>query len=369
MLTANRVAPEPAAPSLVSPETHRCRLPGPFELESGDRLRGAEIAYRTWGQLSPERDNAVVVCHALTGSADVDDWWPGLLGPGRALDPTKDFVVCSNILGSCYGTTGPSSPMPGSLRRWGPRFPAITIRDMVHLQARLLAHLGVRKVALVIGGSLGGMQTLEWALLYPELVRAIVPIAVSGRHSAWCIGLSEAQRFSITADPLWRDGDYPVDEPPRAGLSAARMVAMCTYRTRASFEAKFGRNRQNAGQFAIQSYLRYQGDKLVRRFDANAYLTLTHAMDSHDLGRGRGGYEQALRSLRQPALVVSVNSDVLYPPEEQRELVAGMPHATLGTIDSPDGHDAFLIETDRLNQLIGAFRGRASAGLEGESHV
>ncbi|NLH10521.1 MAG: homoserine O-acetyltransferase, partial [Holophagae bacterium] len=323
--------------------------------ECGATLPRVEIAYRTWGRLAAAGDNAVLVCHALTGSADVDTWWGQLLGPGRALDTDRDFVVCSNVLGSCYGTTGPASRRPGQRRRWGPDFPPITVRDMVHLQALLLEALDVRRLRLVIGGSLGGMQALEWAATFPARVDAIVSIAAPGRHSAWAIGLSEAQRAAIETDPFWEDGWYGPSTPPAAGLAAARMLAMCTYRSWESFAQRFGRTAQ-AGDYAVVRYLRHQGDKLVDRFDANCYVALTRAMDSHDLGRGRGGYAEALGAIQPPTLVVAIDSDALYPPEEQWELAERLPKARLAWLHSPHGHDAFLIETGALAALVTQFR-------------
>jgi homoserine O-acetyltransferase len=331
---------------VTSRENKIYELAETLELESGEKLPGVRVAYRTWGRSSTD---AVLVCHALTGSADADSWWAGLFGPGRALDPALDFIVCSNVLGSCYGTTGPASTR-------GADFPAITIRDIVRVQHALVRGLGVCRLKLVLGGSLGGMQVLEWALLFPEMVEAIAPIAVSGRHSAWCIGLSEAQRQAIYADPLWQGGCYAPEAPPAAGLAAARAVAMCTYRSRSSFEERFGRRLESPGLFHVERYLRHQGTKLAGRFDAHSYVALTRAMDSHDVGRGRGGYEHALRSVRQPALVVGIDSDVLYPPEEPRELAAGLGNARLGWLRSPHGHDAFLIETEALNRLLVDFR-------------
>ncbi len=347
----------PGATAHVSEETRFAEI-GEFGLESGHVLHEVRVAYRTWGALAPSGDNAVVVCHALTGSADADAWWPDLLGPGRALDPGEDFIVCSNILGSCYGTTGPTSPFPGSSRPYGPEFPAVTVRDMVNLQARVLEALEVRRIRLVIGGSLGGMQALEWAAMYPNLVEAIAALATSGRHSAWCIGLSEAQRAAILADPDFRGGRYRPDRPPAAGLAAARMIAMCTYRSSESFSRRFGRGRAENGGFEVERYLRHHGEALVARFDANSYLTLTRAMDTHDLGRGRAGYAQALRAIRADALVVAVESDVLYPPEEQRELVSLIPGARLALLHSPDGHDAFLTEGGAVSDLVRDFRAR-----------
>ncbi|MCX7906505.1 MAG: homoserine O-acetyltransferase [Bacteroidetes bacterium] len=341
----------------IDPDTRFWTHPGPFKLECGAVLPHVQVAYRTWGRLAEGCANAVLVCHALTGSADADRWWAGLIGPGRALDVERDYIVCSNVLGSCYGTTGPLSPRAKGRDPWGPDFPPITIRDMVRLQAVLLEHLGVRRLRLVVGGSMGGMQALEWALLYPERVEAVAAIAVSGRHSAWCIAISEAQRQAIYADPRWQGGRYYPGPGPEVGLSAARMMAMCLYRSPESFALRFGRNLQpEADCFAVESYLRYQGRKLVHRFDANSYVLLTRAMDSHDLARSRGPYEAVLRSIAHPTLVVSIPTDRLYVPEEQRELARLIPNARLVELDSPHGHDAFLIETERLGALLARFR-------------
>ena len=330
-------------------------LPSPFRLDSGERLPSIAVAYRTWGRRDEDGRNAVLVCHALTGSPDVESWWGDLLGPGRALDPSRDFVVSSNVLGSCYGTTGPASRRPGTDVRWGADFPEITIRDMVRVQAALLDGLGVKRLRLVVGGSLGGMQVLEWAALFPDRVDAIAPIAVSARHSAWCIGISEAQRQAIYADPRWCGGRYRDDDPPEAGLAAARAVAMLTYRSRESLEARFSRA-QNDGVYSVESWLHHHGQALVRRFDANTYVTLTMAMDTHDVGRGRGGWREALASVRVPALVVAIDSDLLYPPVEQQELAAALPLGRLETLASPHGHDAFLIEGQAVNALLARFR-------------
>jgi homoserine O-acetyltransferase len=352
-----------------SPETRYWDLPEPLDLELGGRLEKVRVGYRTWGRLAPDGRNAVVVCHALTGTADVDSWWARMFGPGRAFDPDRDFVICSNILGSCYGTTGPTSIDPATGRPYLGDFPAITVRDMVRVQRALAASLGVRWIPMVIGGSLGGMQVLEWALLYPELVGSVVFIASTARHSAWAIGLSEAQRQAIFADPRWREGRYDPSDPPDAGLGAARMMAMCAYRSMPSFEERFARRPQSEDLFAVESYLRHQGRALVERFDAATYVALTEAMDTHDVARGRGDFEEVLRSIRQPTLVVSIDSDVLYWPAEQREVAALVPNAKLAVMDSPHGHDAFLIDVDRLSDMVVDFRGeeRARPGTEGQA--
>ncbi len=325
-----------------------------FTLESGVVLRQVPVAYRIWGHLNREGTNALVICHALTGSADVDQWWGDLLGPGKAFDTNRFFVVCANVLGSPYGTASPLTFNPATGRPYGPEFPLVTIRDTVRLHRCLLEHLGVQQVAVVVGGSMGGMQVLEWAF-FGEYVRAIIPIAVGGRHSAWCIAWSEAQRQAIYADPRWQGGHYDPNDPPVQGLATARMMAMISYRSYQSFEARFGRRRMvrdTEELFAVESYLHYQGEKLVRRFDANCYVRLTQKMDSHDVSRGRGPYPEVLAEIRQPALVVGIDSDVLYPLVEQEELVNHLPNASLYVLHSPHGHDAFLIETKILNEVL-----------------
>jgi homoserine O-acetyltransferase len=342
--------------------TRYLQLSGSFELESGARLPSPTVAYRSWGRLDEDGGNAVLVCHALTGSADLDRWWSPLLGTGRALDPERDFVLCSNVLGSCYGTTGPASERPDGAGRWGSAFPAVTIRDMVRVQAALLDALGVRRLRLVLGGSLGGMQALEWALLFPRRVSAVVPIAVSARHSAWCVALSQAQRQAIFADPRWRGGDYPAHEPPESGLAAARQLAMCTYRSRESLERRFSRDVGAGGRFAVEDWLDHHGRALVERFDAASYVALTRAMDTHDVGRARGGWRAALAGVSLPALVVSIDSDVLYPPVEQAELAEALPAGRLATLSSPHGHDAFLIEGEAVNELVVRFRASLAQG-------
>ncbi|HYI12133.1 MAG TPA: homoserine O-acetyltransferase [Thermoanaerobaculia bacterium] len=319
--------------------TRTFALPFPLILESGGVLEEVAVAYRTWGKLDAAGTNAVLVCHALTGNADADEWWEPLIGSGRALDPDRDFILCSNILGSCYGTTGPSS--------YGPGFPRITVRDIVAVQRALVRHLGVRRLRLVIGGSFGGMQVLEWALSAPDLVETIAPIATSGRHSPWTIAWSEAQRQAIALDPV-------------RGLAVARMIAMSTYRSHGSYGSRFGRAHQE-GAFHVENWLRNHGQRLVDRFDAATYVTLTHAMDSHDVARGRGAYETVLGSIRQPTFIVSIDSDVLYPPAEQEELAVLIPNATLRTISSIHGHDGFLIDAAAINEVLFEWRFRNAA--------
>ena len=340
------------SPFRISDRTQWLVLDQPFLLESGRQLPGVEVAFRTWGKLAPSGDNAVIVCHALTGSADVDAWWGELMGPGRVLDPQRDFIVCSNVLGGCYGTTGPASMAPDG-RVWSCRFPRITVRDQVRLQMQLADHLGIKSIRFVIGGSMGGLQALEWALLDPRRVRAVVSIAATGRHSAWCAAWSEAQRQALRADPRFRGGRYALSHPPRRGLAAARAVAMVSYRSPVSLENRFGRasgrevfagRAEAPDELAVRNWLRYHGQALGARFDANAYLALIDAMDTHDLARGRGVYEQVLAGIRQPVLVGSVLSDALYVPAEQHKLAFLLPRGELFEIDSEHGHDGFLMD-------------------------
>jgi homoserine O-acetyltransferase/O-succinyltransferase len=358
---------------LVTPQVVDVATPRePLVLESGAVLPQVAVAYEAYGELDASGRNAVLVCHALTGSAhaagrheahDVPGWWDPLIGPGKALDTRRYYVVCSNVLGGCYGTTGPTSLGPASGRPYGPDFPRFTIRDMVSVQRLLQRELGVRSWRAVIGGSMGGMQALEWAVTYPDDVQGLVAIGIGARHSAWAIGLNEVARRAIMADPGYQDGRYGLDRQPEAGLGLARAIAMLSYRSFDSLEAKFGRERRVedddalSSSFEIASYLAYQGVKLVRRFDANTYIGLTRAMDEHDLAAGRGRLETVLAGVRAKALVMSIQSDVLYPEVEQRRLVEGLANARFERLLSPHGHDGFLIEFTQLAAHLRRFLG------------
>ncbi len=350
----------------VSENTQYYQSSSPLELDNGGALERWQLAYRTWGELNKARSNAVLVCHALTGSADADDWWGGLFGAGKALDPARDFIVCSNVVGGCYGSTGPQTLGRDALSNVTrpADFPIVTIRDMVRAQERLLQSLEVDKLALILGPSLGGMQVLEWAASFPEKVAAIVPVGVSGRHSAWCIGTSEAQRQAIFKDPAWRGGNYTAESAPNDGFSVARMMAMLSYRSWENFEDRFARETDKSNKYSINSYLNYQGEKITQRFDALSYVRLTQAMDTHDLARGRGEYAEAVGSLTTPALVVAVTSDVLYPPREQEELAKLLPNAELRYLESSAGHDGFLIDTNELSAMILEFRARLESSSQ-----
>ncbi|WP_456428165.1 homoserine O-acetyltransferase MetX [Rhodocaloribacter sp.] len=320
-------------------------------LAEGATLTPAPVTYQTWGRLNDRGDNAILLCHTLTSNADAAQWWGPLLGPGRLFDTDRYFVVCVNNLGSPYGSASPLTVNPATGRPYGPDFPAVTIRDQVTLQKLVLDHLGVTGLALVTGPSMGGMMTLEWAFA-GDFARALAPIAVGGRHSAWCIAWTEAQRQAIFADPRWKDGRYPPDAPPVQGLAAARMIAMLSYRTPADYDTRFGRRpakrRSGTVRFSVESYLHHQGRKLVDRFDANCYVHLTRQLNTHDVARGRGPYADVLRGIRRPTLVIGVRSDLLYPPAEQEELAALIPNATLHLLDAPNGHDAFFMDFEGM---------------------
>lgn len=343
----------------------------PFILESGKTLSPITVAYETYGTLNASGTNAILICHALSGSAHAAEWsspydtepgwWDALIGPGKSFDTDRFFIICSNILGSCYGTTGPSSTNPKTGEMYRASFPAVTVRDIVRVQKLLLDALDVRQIATVCGSSLGGMQVLEWAALYPEMCSTIIPISAPAAQSTWCIALNAIARAAITGDPAWNNGGY--DRQPATGLGIARMVGMVSYRTAEELDARFGRKKQNpeddvldaANPFQVESYLHHQGKKLSRRFDANTYLALSHATDSHDLGRGRGPIEDVLANISAKALCIGVSSDIRYPVREQKYLARGIPFARYAEIQSIHGHDAFLIEYDQLGALITEF--------------
>jgi len=354
----------------------------PFRMDCGSTLNSVTVAYETYGELNSARDNAILVCHALTGSAHASGllsedpksagWWDSFIGEGKALDTKKYFVVCSNFLGGCYGTTGPVSLNLATGKPFGMNFPQMTVRDMVRLQKALIDYLGIRELKTVIGGSLGGMQALEWGVSFPEVVRSIIPIATASQHSPWCIGLNEIARQAIMNDPAWRDGDYHDYGQPERGLSLARQVAMMSYRSDVSFSNRFQRDRirtngrgsptrfEPSNLFQIESYLHYQGKKLVDRFDANTYIYISRAMDLHDVAYGRENLATVLASVQIPVLCVGINSDVLYPVHEQKLLASQLPHSVYREIDSPHGHDAFLIEFDQLGRLVRGFMRNAN---------
>ncbi|EEH59040.1 uncharacterized protein MICPUCDRAFT_10838, partial [Micromonas pusilla CCMP1545] len=328
-------------------------------LENGRVVRDVVLGYTAYGELNASGDNAIVVGHSLTSNSNVTEWWGAMCGPGEqfALNTLEDFVICVNYLGSPYGSSAPTTADPDKADGgcYGADFPTpVSIRDNVRLQKMLLDSLGVKHLKMAIGGSMGSMLALEWAATFPDFVEELCLIAGCGRHTDWAIGIGEAQRFSIMADGKFKGGSYDVNDPPKAGLATSRMMAMLSYRAPASVDQKF--ERTSLPYFAVESYLQYQGKKFIRRFDANCYIQLTYTLDSHDVARGRGEYRDVLRSLRHRVLVVGITSDVLYPFALQRELAREMPHSELYAIDSPHGHDAFLIEIASLNVAVTRWR-------------
>ena len=348
-------------------------------LEGGGTLGPLTIAYETWGTLDAAGDNAVLVCHALTGDSHVagpagdghptPGWWGRMVGAGAPVDTDRYFVVCANVLGGCQGTTGPASDHPADGRPYGSRFPVVTVRDMVRTQAALANHLGIGRWLSVIGGSMGGMQVLEWGVMYPDRVRSLVALGTCTAASAQQIGWFSTGRRVIRMDAKWRGGDYYDAVPgdgPHESLAIARMISQITFRSDDVFNDRFGREVVEPlngfelwQRFEVERYLEYHGDKLVRRFDANSYLALSKAMDLHDLARGRGGLEAAVGRIEAPVLTVGISSDVLYPTYQQREIrdvvVATGGRADYVEVDSPHGHDGFLIDVDQVGPTVAEF--------------
>ncbi|HSD84932.1 MAG TPA: homoserine O-acetyltransferase, partial [Anaerolineae bacterium] len=346
----------------------------PLALDSGETLGPITLAYETYGQLNADRSNAILICHALSGHAhaagfnspDEEDpgWWDDCIGPGKAFDTNKFFVICANVIGGCKGSTGPMSINPQTGNPFGLSFPVVTIGDMVRAQTHLIDHLGIDKLLAAAGGSMGGMQVLEWAATYPDRVRSALPIATTARHSPMLIAFDEVGRQSIYADPNWNHGDYYSGPRPNAGLAVARMIGHITYLSEASMHLKFGRRLQERARFgydfetdfAVEGYLRYKGNRFTERFDANSYLYVTKAMDYFDLSDERGSLIGAFASSPDLIyLVVSFTSDWLYPPYHSKELVSAL--SAVGSdvsylnIQSTWGHDAFLLEVDTMTEL------------------
>ncbi|MGI9823205.1 homoserine O-acetyltransferase MetX [Agromyces sp. Marseille-Q5079] len=348
---------------------------GDVPLESGRTLPGVRIAYESWGELSPARDNAVLVLHALTGDSHVvgpagpahasAGWWPGVVGPGLAIDTDRWFVLAPNVLGGCQGSTGPSSFAPDG-SEWGARFPFLTIRDQVRAQIAFARELGIERFAAVVGGSMGAMHVLEWAIMAPDAVERIAVLAAPPATTADQIALNSVQLEAVRSDPAFRDGDFydaPDGDGPTRGLALARRMAMLNYRTAAELNARFERGWQSeidplggGGRFAVESYLDFHGNKFTRRFDANSYVVLTEAMNSHDLARGRGDVAAALARVGAKSLVLGIDSDRYFPLAGQVELAAGLPNSIHGTdpvvVHSESGHDAFLIEHEAVGGAL-----------------
>lgn len=345
-------------------------------LESGASLSPVEIAYEIWGQLNHDRSNAILITHAFTGDAHAagishdtgrPGWWDNMIGPGKAFDTDRYFVICSNVLGGCQGTTGPGSVNPATGLPYAMSFPVITIRDMVKLQKRLVDSLGIARLLCVAGGSMGGMQALEWAVSYPEMVRCVIPIATTWRHSAQQIAFNEVGRQAIMADPDWCAGEYYDKKPPARGLSVARMVGHITYMSDESMREKFGRklrDKEKFGfdfgvEFEVESYLRYRGNQFVSRFDANSYLYITKAEDYFDLASGTGQLADAFRTVDTRFLVISFTSDWLYPSYQSQEIVRVLRrlNGDVAYCDLPSnyGHDAFLVDIAEQTEIVRGF--------------
>lgn len=360
----------------------------PFKFESGEEISPVQVAYQTYGTLNQKGTNAILVNHALTGNAhaagticeiETDSssnpdllkkysviskgkvgWWNELIGNGKLFDTSKYFIISSNILGSCYGTTGPVTIKNMFNRNYGVDFPTVTVRDMVKVQKKLLDYLGVKKLVTAVGGSLGGMQVLEWSIMYPEMLESIIPIATSAQHSPWAISLNQAARQAIENDPNWNNGHYK--EQPVVGFSLARKIAMISYRSIDSFENKFSRERKDENKkleknniFQIESWLNHHGVKLNDRFDANTYLCLSHAMDLHDVAYNRGNLDNILGNINIKALCIGISTDILYPASEQKQIAELIPNSEYAEINSVHGHDAFLIEFKQMENIIKPF--------------
>ena len=364
-------ATSPAAGNAAPDGTVQYLSVGALELESGAVLPEVVLAYETWGTLNADASNAVLIEHALTGDTHVTrgaggepGWWEQLAGPGAPVDTDRYFVVSINILGGCYGSTGPSTPAPDG-RPWGSRFPLVTLRDSTAAEARMADALGINRWHAVLGGSLGGARALEWAVSYPERVGRCAVIAVGAYSTAEQIAFAQAQTLAIRQDPRFKGGDYYGGPEPHDGLALARRIAHITYRSAAELEGRFGRTGQDGetplapgplsgrGRYQVESYLDHQGNKLVQRFDANSYIAITEALMSHDVARGRGSLRQALAGATAEFFIAAVDSDRLYFPEQSRELAAALPgEVPVHVISAPIGHDGFLTEIGQLGGVL-----------------
>lgn len=345
-------------------------------LESGRVLPRVTVAYETYGALNDDKSNALLICHALTGSAhaagfhspedDKPGWWNDMIGPGKAFDTNKYFVICSNILGSCYGTTGPSSIDQSTGKPYGLRFPVITIKDMIKLQKKLLDKLEISRLCCIAGGSMGGMQALEWAVTYPEMAESIVVISASGRITPMAIAFNTIARMAVQKDPNWKNGDYYGGPSPRDGLAIARMAGHITYLCEDGFNSKFGRRLGSQesiydfnSTYEVENYLKYNGYKFTERFDANCYLYILKAMDIFDLSYGYGSYEEALKRITAKTLLIDFTSDILFPPYQTEEIESIMTkHGNKPdkiTIESDCGHDSFLLEFEEQTAVVSSF--------------
>jgi homoserine O-acetyltransferase len=350
----------------------------PFDFDSGEQLPGITIRYETYGNLNEQKDNAILICHALSGDHHCaglhslkdrkPGWWNNMIGPGKPVDTSKYFVICSNCLGGCQGSTGPKSLNPASGASYGLDFPLVSVADMVRAQHLMLTEgLGLSSLYAVIGGSMGGMQVLQWGIDYPEFVQKLIPMATTARQNAQAIAFNEVGRLAIMQDPDWQDGAYAEGKGPNVGLAVARMMAHITYLSDAGLEEKFGRDKvksegarsQFDAEFQVESYLRYQGQSFINRFDANSYLYLTKALDRFDLFGESGRLEEAFQAVRARTLVIGFKSDWLFPPDQNRTIVHALlrsgKDATYAEMDLALGHDSFLVHAPDLYRIVSAF--------------
>lgn len=321
----------------------------PLQLEAGQTLPTVEVAYHTYGTLNADKSNVIWICHALTANSDVFDWWASLCGEGKTYNPQEHFIVCANILGSPYGSSSPLSIDPSTNQPYFSTFPQITVRDMVQMHIVLRKHLGIEKINTIIGGSMGGYQPMEWVLTEPDIFGKMILISTNGKESAWGIAVHTAQRLAIEADPTWRDMN------PNAGakgLKTARAIGMLMYRNYETYVKNQTDNEQKLDNYKASSYLHHQGDKLVKRFNTYSYWILTKAMDSHNVARNRGTLEDVLKSIKTKTLIIGISSDMLCPVAEQKFLAQHIPNSKFIEIDSPYGHDGFLIEGKTIGEII-----------------
>jgi len=322
----------------------------PFELEGGGVLPRIKLQYTTFGKLNTAKDNVIWICHALTADANPNDWWEGLVGEGKLYDPKHHFIICANMLGSCYGSSGPLDTNPSTMRLYQHDFPEVSVRDMSKALDLLRVHLEITHIHTLIGGSMGGMQALEWACEHPSIFDNLIVLATNAQQSPWGIAFNETQRMAISADPTWKKN---IPEAGRKGLKAARALALLSYRNYDAYcNTQSETDIEKLDHYRASSYQQYQGEKLVKRFNVASYILLSKAMDSHHLGRARGGLAKALQKITANTLSIGVSSDMLFPPVEQRKIAEGIPNAVYEEIDSFYGHDGFLVETKAINEII-----------------
>ncbi len=321
-----------------------------FSLNSGDSLPGFSLAYCTWGQMNAEGSNVIWVCHALTGSADVNQWWPGMIGPGKPLDTDRYFIICANVLGGCYGSTGPLDQNPATGKAYYHQFPELNVQDVTRAFDLLRQSLSINAIDLLIGGSLGGQQAVQWAADQPSLIKKLALLATNARHSPWGIAFNETQRMAIEADSSWKTEKA---EAGAQGLKAARAIALLSYRTYAIYDEKQQNSQDSqSAMFAAASYQQYQGKKFIGRFNAFTYWILSKMMDSHDVGKNYASTAKALQGIEAKTLVIGIDSDILFPIAEQEFLAQHIPNAHLITLSSPYGHDGFLVEIQAVSEAI-----------------